>query len=323
MKKHIITIAAGFIILFALRELNSIIAPLLLSSFICLMLAPTVEKLERFNIPRSIGSATLILVFFSAISIIGKHVTTSATQFAKDAPKILNSVQDKLSVYETKAEALTGLDIDVLSHLNVGKLVQTSASLLGELTAIMSTTLLVLLISYFMLMEAPRWRKKLIKLYGGDTEINHINESVSKYITTKTITSVITGLIISIGLLLLGDKYWPLWGFIAFALNFIPSIGSFIAAVPAVAISLVSLDPTLFFSTIALYTITNIAIGSIIEPKLLGEALGLSTLIILISMLFWGFWFGVVGMFLSVPITIFAAQTMKQSASSFTELLEN
>ncbi len=323
MKNHIVTIAAGFIILFALRELDTIVAPLLLSTFICLMLVPLVNKLEQLKVPRPLGSASLIIVFFSILSVTAKHVTTSASEFIKDSPNILANIQGKLSEYESMARDVSGLEIDVLSHLNMGKLVQTSASILGEITALMSTTLLVLLISYFMLMEAPRWKNKLVVLYGGDAELNHINASVSKYITTKTITSIATGVVISLGLFVLGDKYWPLWGFTAFALNFIPSIGSFIAAIPAVAISLLGLDPTLFFSTLALYAVTNVVIGSLIEPRLLGEALGLSTLVILLSMLFWGFWFGLVGMFLSVPITIFTAQTMKGSATSFTKLLEN
>ena len=323
MRNHLTTAAAGFIILFALRELNTIVAPILLSCFICLMLAPVVDRLERLKIPRALGAASLILVFFSIISVTAKHVTSSASEFIKDSPNILANVQGKLVQYEMKASELIGIEIDVLSHLNIGKLVQTSASILGEITALMSTTLLVLLISYFMLMEASRWKKKLIDLYGGDKELNHINLSVSKYITTKTITSIITGVIISGGLFILGDKYWPLWGFTAFVLNFIPSIGSFIAAVPAVAMSFLGLDTTVFISTVLLYAVTNVAIGSLVEPRMLGEALGLSTLVILLSMLFWGFWFGLVGMFLSVPITIFASQTLKNSAGGFTKLLEN
>ena len=122
----------------------------------------------------------------------------------------------------------------------------------------------------------------------------------------KALISLLTGFIIWIVLLLIGTDYAFLWAVLAFLFNFIPNIGSIIAAVPAVLITLVQLGSMSAVFVIALYTGVNIIIGSIVEPKIMGRGLGLSTLVVFLSLLFWGWLLGIVGMLLSIPLTIMA-----------------
>ncbi len=120
----------------------------------------------------------------------------------------------------------------------------------------------------------------------------------------KAIISLLTGFIIWIALSIVGTEYAFLWAVLAFILNFIPNIGSIIAAVPAVLLTLVQLG---VFSSVAvgiIYIAVNIIVGSIIEPKVMGRGLGLSTLVVFLSLLFWGWLLGAVGMLLSIPLTI-------------------
>ena len=127
---------------------------------------------------------------------------------------------------------------------------------------------------------------------------------MNKYLSIKTVVSIITGLIIYIALNIIGLDHAVLWGLIAFFLNYIHSIGSIIASIPAIIIALVQFNFYYAILVAIIYLITNIIMGSLIEPRYLGKELGLSTLVIFLSLLFWGWLLGPVGMLLSVPLTM-------------------
>jgi len=136
-------------------------------------------------------------------------------------------------------------------------------------------------------------------------------ESTKQYTSIKALMSLVTGLLVWIGCSLIGLDFAILWGFIAFMLNFIPTIGSIIAAVPAVLLAMVQLGPMAALAVAGLYVAVNMVIGNMIEPRYMGRRVGLSTLVVFLSMVFWGWLLGPVGMLLSVPLTMvakFAAQ---------------
>ncbi len=113
---------------------------------------------------------------------------------------------------------------------------------------------------------------------------------------------MITGVLIAVCLAIVGVDYPILWGLVAFLLNYIPNIGSIIAAIPAVAFALVQLGFGGALWTIVIFVAINMGVGNVLEPKLMGKGLGLSTFIIFLSLIFWGFVLSTVGMFLSVPL---------------------
>ncbi|HHD72598.1 MAG TPA: AI-2E family transporter [Epsilonproteobacteria bacterium] len=139
---------------------------------------------------------------------------------------------------------------------------------------------------------------------NGLTRLNEISDKIKHYILLKASTSAATGLAIVILLQLFGIHYAVLWGLLAFVLNFIPNIGSIIAAVPAVLMAIVQYSPTTALWIMLGYLIVNLLIGSIIEPRVLGRGLGLSTLVVFLSLIFWGWLLVPIGMLLSVPLTI-------------------
>ena len=134
--------------------------------------------------------------------------------------------------------------------------------------------------------------------------VNHVLNKIRHYLAIKAITSLITGGLVSTILVLIGVDYPFLWGVLAFLLNFIPSIGSLIAAIPALLLALVQLGFGAFAWTALGYFIINNVIGNFVEPKLMGKMLGLSTFVTFASLIGWGFIFGPIGMFLSVPLTM-------------------
>jgi predicted PurR-regulated permease PerM len=128
--------------------------------------------------------------------------------------------------------------------------------------------------------------------------------NLGRYLGIKTLVSMATGLIVGVMTWGIGLDFPLLWAMLAFLLNYIPNIGSIIAAVPAVLLALVQLGPGEALTTAIGFVAINMVIGNMIEPKLMGHGVGISSLIVFIGLIFWGWMFGPVGMLLSVPLTM-------------------
>jgi predicted PurR-regulated permease PerM len=181
-------------------------------------------------------------------------------------------------------------------------------STLTGLRTVLTKTFLILLIVLFILLEASgfplKLRAALDNPEGSLASFSKITEVLNQYLLIKTLFSLITGLAIWIWLSILGVDFPLLWGMLAFLLNFVPTIGSLIAAVPALLLALIQLGLSSALLTALGYLVVNVSIGSIIEPRFMGRGLGLSTLVVFLSLIFWGWVLGPVGMLLSVPITM-------------------
>ncbi|MGB5780450.1 MAG: AI-2E family transporter, partial [Eudoraea sp.] len=188
------------------------------------------------------------------------------------------------------------------------KIMGVTAGALGELGGFMGNLLTILFLVLFLLLELDDIAikvKAILKDYSANYSFfDTIARNIRHYLSIKTLTSLLTGIVLWIILAIIGIDYAILWGLIAFLLNYIPTIGSFIAAFPAVLFALVQLGFGGALATLIAFVVVNMIIGSIVEPKLMGQGLGLSTAIVFVSLIFWGFVFGTVGMFLSVPLTM-------------------
>jgi len=127
---------------------------------------------------------------------------------------------------------------------------------------------------------------------------------VHSYLVIKSVVSIATGVLITVWLSILGVDYPVLWGLLAFLFNFVPNIGSIIAAVPAVMLAMVQLGADAALYTALGYVTVNIIMGNVIEPRYMGKGVGLSTLVVFLSLVVWGWILGPVGMLLSVPLTM-------------------
>ncbi|MFT4753531.1 MAG: AI-2 transport protein TqsA, partial [Salibacteraceae bacterium] len=139
---------------------------------------------------------------------------------------------------------------------------------------------------------------------------------INQYLAIKTVTSFITGLVIGLLLWAIGVDFPFMWGLIAFLMNYIPNIGSIIAAVPAMFMAFINLGPSGIIWTGTIFLAINITIGSVIEPKIMGKGLGISTLVVLLSLIFWGWILGTIGMFLSIPLTLAAKIAFESQEST-------
>ncbi|MFT4940163.1 MAG: AI-2 transport protein TqsA [Paraglaciecola sp.] len=204
-----------------------------------------------------------------------------------------------------------------MSYLDPGVAMSMATNLLSSLGGVLTNFLLILLIVVFMLFEAESLPKKIhIALDDPSMKIQQIDKflvSVKNYLAIKTLVSLATGLVIGVWLYFLGIDHFLLWAVLSFLLNYIPNIGSIIAAIPAVLLALVQLGPAASGLTALGYVVTNLVMGNVIEPRYMGRGLGLSTLVVFLSLIFWGWLLGTVGMLLSVPLTMIVKIALESS----------
>lgn len=304
--------AAAFVIIIAgMRAAETILVPFLLAGFIAIVAAPPMFWLQRHKIPPAAAISLVILIILGLTMAVMTLVGTSLNDFTTNLPELQMRLQDEVaSIIDWLNRR--GLDIskqEILAYIDPGQAMQWASRILKGLGGVLSNTFLILLTIIFILAEASSFPAKLRAILGADDPLGDFQQfldNIQIYIGIKTITSLVTGILISIWLLILGVDYALLWGLLAFLFNFVPTIGSIIAAIPAVLIASVQLGLTHSLLTAAGYVVVNITIGNGIEPRFMGKGLGLSTLVVFLSLLFWGWVLGPVGMLLSVPLTMTA-----------------
>jgi len=192
--------------------------------------------------------------------------------------------------------------------LNLSAAMGFVGSAFNRLIGTLANAFLILLTVAFILLELTSFGDKLQRLVHDPADalssFGAFSTTLNRYLVIKSLLSLATGVVISMVLFLIGIDYPLLWGIIAFVLNFVPNIGSIIAAIPAVLMGLIQFGlPTAGWVAL-LYAVVNNVLGNMVEPRLMGRSLGLSTLVVFSSLVFWGWLLGPVGMFLSVPLTM-------------------
>ena len=309
-RSPLVKIAAIIIIFAGVIYAKSLITPFLLALFISIICEQPVSWLEKRKIPR--GLALVIVILGMIILFSGFAVLIGGT---------ISSFSGNLSKYESTLSSLSdsavkflndkGLNIhqdQLFSFVQPAKILEFTATALNTVVNMMGNTFLILLIVLFTLMEFGSFSiKAKAILIGTDESVSYIStilQNIRHYLGIKTLICLLTGVLVFIALLIIGVDYPLLWALIAALMNYIPNIGSIIAALPAVLFALVQLGFGGALWTLGSFMIVNNILGNFVEPRIMGKGLGLSTLVVFLSLLFWGFILGPVGMFLSVPFTM-------------------
>ncbi len=302
--------AAIIIIIAGVMYASSIVIPLLIALFISIISARPIMWLQNKKVPQGLAIA---IIFISVIVIflsLGKLIGTSLSSFTENTQQYEDSINAMGgSILQFFSDKGINLEMDKMSKIiDPAKIMNVTAGFLGELGSFMGNALTVFFLALFLLLELDSFPIKLKAIMKGSPKsfsyLHVITESVRHYLSIKTITSLITGVLIWVAMAIIGLDYAIIWGLIAFLLNYIPNIGSIIAALPAVIFALLQLGFGGALWTTGVFLAVNMIIGNAIEPKIMGKGLGLSTFVVFLSLIFWGFMLGTVGMFLSVPLTM-------------------
>ena len=306
----LVTLAALVIVIAGAKAAQALLVPFLLAFFISIICAGPFHWLQQRKVPAPIALLLVISTVMLGGLIVLTLIGTSVNDFTNDLPIYQEKLQTHtLGLYDWLEKMGVKLSKDVLlEHFNPAKIMQSAASMLATAGGVLTNSFLIMLTVVFILFEAAGMPNKLrAALPDAESSLDSFEKfitGVRQYLAIKTLVSFATGIIVTVGLLLLGLDYALLWGMIAFLLNYVPNIGSIIAAVPAVLLALVQLGPIYSLVVAALYLLTNVIMGNAVEPRLMGHKLGLSALVIFISLVFWGWVLGPVGMLLSVPLTM-------------------
>ncbi len=305
----LVSFAAFIIIIAGLKVASSFIVPFLLALFFAIVCLPIFHFLHKRGIPDGLSLVLIFLLIFVILGFVGVVIGTSVQGFSENLPEYQKNLSGLVQKSFGLAEKL-GIKLPKEKLLNVFNptlLIRYIATSLKSFGSVMSNSIFTILVVIFILTESAAFSKKLAFIAKSPETVSYFEtflNNVAQYMTLKTFTSLATGLFVTLMLWLVGVHYAFLWGLAAFLLNYIPTIGSFIAAVPAILLSLVQFGVSRTLIVAAGYLIINFTIGNVVEPKIMGKGLGLSTLVVFLSLVFWGWVFGPVGMFLSVPLTM-------------------
>ena len=319
--RFLVVFAAFVIVVSGLKMAGPLLVPFLLAVFIAMIVSPVLVWLKSFRIPSGVAIALVVMLILLVGLILAAVIGSSLTDFRQDIP----IYSDKLSAMSTGVQQwlmVRGVEIDAQqwqSSFDPGAVMKLVGSTLASFGNVMTNAVMILLTVIFILAENIGFGEKLRLARGSDGSqawLTKFSDSVHSYLAIKAAVSLLTGLIIFIWLWILGVDYAILWGLLAFLLNFIPTVGSFIAAVPAVLLALVQLGVLHAGLTLGGFVVVNLVMGNAIEPRWMGRGLNLSPLVVFVSLVLWGWVLGPVGMLLSIPLTIMIKIALENQSES-------
>ena len=320
--RFMLTMACLVIVLAGIKAASVVLIPFLLSVFIAITINPVISKLVIWRIPRFIAIllvlSVLLVIGFSCAAVVGQSFNDFSTSLPEYQQQLMNQFHklvNKLALFNIE------IDKNMLSaYFDPAIAMKMVGNLLSGFGGVMTNLFLILLTVIFVLFEVPDVKRKVhIALHDPEMKLKHIDkflDSVKDYVAIKAMVSLLTASCVGVLLWILEIDYLFLWSVLAFFLNFIPNIGSIIAAVPAVLLALVLQGPAIAGMAAIGYVSINTLVGNVIEPRYMGKGLGLSTLAVFLSLIFWGWLLGSVGMLLSVPLTMIVKIALEANEES-------
>ena len=290
-----------------LNAAQVVILPLIIAWLLSYLFAPVVNFLARRRVPTGVSVLAVLLILVGFFYLVGFFVQTRVMEF--------------ISQYDVYANKLNQIAADTMTRFRIpktyfeefdwtGQIGQRLMVLSGSFLSIVSTMSMILIFLVFMLLGKPYSQRKIKAAFADEraaqiTDVsNSIASQISRYLSIKIMISAVTAILVWAVLSIMQVDFPVTWAVFTFLLNFIPTVGSAIATVPPFLVALVQFYPGIWPAIILLVFLLVIqqTMGSFIEPKLMGDSLNLSPVVILLSLVFWGWLWGITGALLSVPI---------------------
>ena len=303
---RIVLLLASIVVIGAGIKLAApLLVPVLVASFIAIVTAPLVMWLCDRGVPRLLSVLSGLMLDVTAGTVLGFSLAAAVATFTERMPKYAAMLAGKQEALELW---LTGYGIHLETIYDFSEptwMLNLATNMAQSAASFVSQMVLVLLIVAFMLFEATGLREKLgrIATPGQIDELSEAAREVNTYLVAKTVMSLLTGVLVFVWCWWRGVDVPVLWGLLAYLLNYIPTVGQIIAAIPAITLALIQFGPGEALVVAAGFGGINLAVGAM-EPRVMGQALGLSSLVVLVSMVVWGWLLGPVGALVSAPLTM-------------------
>ncbi len=307
----IIMAAAVVVVIYGMQMMSVLLVPFLVAAFLALITVRPMLWLQAHRVPSVLAALLIVTMLMLILVVLGAILGTSIADFTAALP-----------TYQARLDALNAQAFEfVVKHLKVDESTESMsdmidpgfamglvAGILNGLRDVLTNTFLIIFTMIFILLEAGTAKTKFQAAFGRSADsfegARDFMQNLGRYLGIKTLVSMATGLCAGLLTWALDVDFPLLWAMFAFLLNYVPTIGSIIAAVPAVLLALIQLGPGAAGATAIGFIGINLVFGNFLEPRLMGYGVGISPLVVFVGLIAWGWIFGPVGMLLSVPLTM-------------------
>lgn len=307
----VVSVAAVIVVIYGMQYAKALLVPFLIAAFLALITVRPMMWLQQKRVPSFLAALIIVTAIMLLLAIVGAILGSSIAEFTAALPGYqarLDVIVD--GVFDFIVKNLNGDESmeSLADMVDPGWAMGLVASILNSLKDVLTNAFLIIFTMIFMLLEVSSVATKVEAAFGRSADSlqrpRAFLQNLGRYLGFKTLVSIATGACAGALTWSLGLDFPLLWAMLAFLLNYVPTIGSIIAAVPAVLLALVQLGPGAAGATAIGFAAINVVFGNVIEPRLMGYGVGISPLVVFVGLVFWGFVFGPVGMLLSVPLTM-------------------
>ena len=316
---HLLNLASVFIVVAGLKLAAPLLVPFAAAFFLALLALPLLTWLEEHRVPRGLAIVIATLANVGLFVLVGFLVTTSLSSFLDAVPRYRDQLLGLLdqAVAWGEARGMPAARWVEEGLFDATAIVDLIGGTLKGVANLATVMVLIITTMVFLLVEVAVFPAKLQAALGNRVQPRwryaRIRFEVQRYLVMKTLVSAVMGVLTGLGVYAIGLDFPVLWGLVAFVFNYVPNIGPVLAAIPALALSLISLGIGRTLLVAALYLALHLVLANFLEPALFGRRLGLSPLVVFLSLIFWGWVWGPIGMLLSVPLTVTARITFESS----------
>lgn len=338
--KTLLGIVIGVVVIAALYLGRDVLVPIMLAVLLSFLLTPLANLLRRLRLGRVPSVIVAVLVALGVIVSLGTVIGTQVANLATDVPRYVTAIQAKverlgdstvgrlpqvLGRLERQIEGATGRAgatpppaangqrerIEVEVHQPAASPLATAGTVLGPILKPIETTIIVLIVAIFFLLQREDLRDRMIRLFGSSdlhkttVAMDDAAARLSRYFITQLALNSAYGVVTGLGLWFIGMPSAPLWGVLAGLMRFIPYVGSFLAAAPPLVLA-AAVDPgwTMTLYVAAMFAVGEFMMGYLVEPMIYGHSTGLSPVSVVVAAIFWTWLWGPIGLILSTPLTL-------------------
>jgi predicted PurR-regulated permease PerM len=308
--RSLVTAAAVIVLVYGMQAAQEILVPFLTAAFLAVIVARPVYWLDRRGVPHVLSVTTVMILLVAVAALASAYVGVEITQFTTRLPAYQESLSQSLSALVSRfsTRRIPVRVEELMGEIEPGQAMRYTAMILNGLKDVFANAVLISFTIVFILLEIPSLPEKLARVVPhSDATLRRFRtfaDGLQRYLNLKTLISLATGLCVGVWVAILDVDFPILWGLLAFLLNYIPNIGSLIAAVPAILMGFIQYGLGRAIMVSIGYLVVNMTFGNVIEPRVMGRGLGLSTLVVWLSLIVWGWALGPIGMLLSVPLTM-------------------
>jgi AI-2 transport protein TqsA len=307
----LIGLASGTVAVAGLRSIAWLIGPVFLALVVVIALSPVQTRLRRAGVPRWIATSvllvlvwTVLLVFVGLLVVSAAELATLLPNYSENAQQLINNLVADLN----DARVVQGTVSDLVRQIDYGQVVGLASGVLASLTDTASTLVLLLTAMVFVTVESSGFGRRMA-LVGAErphlpVALTLFAQGTRSYLLVSTVFGAIVAVGDWIALEIIGVPAAALWGLLAFITNYVPTIGFVLGLVPPALLGLLAGGWGELLLIVIVYSLLNFVVQTLIQPRFVGDSVGLSMTVTFVALLFWGWVLGALGALLAIPLTL-------------------